>query len=381
MLSVRLQGSVGQFRLDTAFDAPEAGITALFGQSGAGKTTLVNMLAGLTKPEAGRISLGDDVLFDAERGIDLPPNQRRIGYVFQESRLFPHLSVRGNLHYGRRRRSADAGDIDFDAVVRLLDIEPLLGRRVRNLSGGERQRIALGRALLASPRLLLMDEPLASLDGARKDEILPFIERLRDDYAIPIVYVTHAMEELIRLADLMVIVDRGRIAASGPVEELMSRLDLRPLTGRFEAGSVLAVSVSGQDPEFGLTRLAFAGGEFQVPAIDAPIGQAFRLRVRARDVSLALSRPDDISVLNVFAGTVAEIGDPVDGEAQLDVKLDIGAPLWARITRKSVAEMGLVPGKKVHALIKAVSIDRRSAGLRPDSGAPDTSDTSGTSDP
>ena len=250
----------------------------------------------------------------------------------------------------------------------MLGILPLLDRRPRALSGGERQRVALGRAILASPKILLMDEPLASLDAPRKQEILPFIERLRDRVDVPIVYVTHAMDEIIRLADNLILIDQGRIAAVGPVEELTSRLDLRPLTGRYEAGSVIGAVVAGHDETFDLTSLNFSGGAFRVPRIGSPIGAHVRIRVRARDVSLALTQPEDISDLNIFKGRVAEIGasDGNAAGAQIDIRVDIGAPLWVRITRRALHDLRLVPGSDVVALIKSTSIDRQSLSTQKD---------------
>ncbi len=364
MLEVDVARRLGGFEIAADF-AAGAGVTALFGRSGSGKTSIVNMLAGLLTPDAGRIVVGGETLFDRAAGIDVPPERRRIGYVFQEARLLPHLGVRANLEYGRRR-APRAGRIAFDEVVGVLGIEHLLHRRPHQLSGGERQRIAIGRALLANPRVLLMDEPLASLDAPRRHEILSFIELLRANFAIPIVYVSHAMEEVIRLADTLVLVSDGRIAATGQVEELLSRLDLRPLTGRYEAGAVIAARVAGGDPEFGLTHLAFASGILRVTRLDLPEGTEVRVRIRARDVSLALARPIDISVLNMFEGTVTEIGTDFDDAVgpQLDVRLDIGVPLWARITRRSAHDLGIAPGRRVHALVKSVAIDRQSVGYR-----------------
>jgi molybdate transport system ATP-binding protein len=362
MIEVDVRRRVGEFSIDAKFVSESGGITALFGRSGAGKTTLVNMLAGLVKPDNGRIAVDGRVLFDSASGIDLAPEARRLGYVFQESRLFPHLSVRANLEYGMKRAPADERRIGLDAVTEVLGIGGLLARRPHHLSGGERQRVALGRALLASPRLLLMDEPLASLDAPRKAEILPFIERLRDRFQVPIVYVSHAMDEIVRLADTLVLMSEGSIAAVGPVEVLTSRLDLRPLTGRYEAGSVIAATVAGHDSEFGLTRLAFAGGTLTVPRLDAPEGQEIRVRIRARDVSLALTRPEGLSIQNVLPGTVMEIGAEIDERlfSDLDIRIDIGVPLWVRISRKAVAELGIAEGRKVFALIKGTSIDRQS---------------------
>ncbi len=359
MLAVDVRRRFGDFRLDARFEA-EGGVTALFGRSGSGKTTLVNLLAGLDRPDDGRIAVDGTVLFDAAGGIDLPPEHRRLGYVFQEGRLFPHLSVRGNLTFGMRRvRPADRHQ-DFDQVVRLLDLEPLLDRRPRSLSGGEKQRVAIGRALLASPRLLLMDEPLASLDAPRKNEILPFIERLRDVLRLPVVYVSHAVDEVVRLADTLVLLSDGRTVAAGGVEDIMSRLDLRPLTGRYEAGAVLTATVAGEDRAFDLTELAFAGHRLLVPRLGLPEGTRLRVRVRARDVALSLSRPTGTSVLNVFPGVVREI--ETGPGPQVDVLLDVGQPLIARITRRSLAELNLAPGRPVFALLKAVAVDRHSLG-------------------
>lgn len=371
MIEVDVRRRLGDVLIQAAFTSPPGGITALFGRSGAGKTALVNLLAGLDRPDEGRIAVDGTVLFDSEAGINLPPEKRRLGYVFQEARLFPHMSVRRNLTYGMKR---DSGGVVFDHVVELLDLARLLDRGPRDLSGGEKQRVAIGRALLASPRLLLMDEPLASLDMARKSEILPFIERLRDELAIPIVYVSHAMEEIVRLADTLVIMSDGKVAAVGSVEELMSRLDLRPLTGRYEAGAVLTVTVESHDMKAAITKLSFDGMTLIVPLADIPVGEELRIRIRARDVSLSLGAPKDISILNVFAGRVAEISDRKDG--QVDVIVDTGTRIWARITRLAARRLALEPGKPVHALIKAVAIDRQSLGrrkpayLRDDSGLP-----------
>jgi len=364
MIEVDVQRRLGDFELQVAFEAKAEGITALFGQSGAGKTTLVNLLAGLARPDRGRISVQGHVLFDSQSGVNVAPEKRRLGYVFQEDRLFPHLNVRANLEYGLRRIAADQRRIALPPVVEALDIEGLLERRTQTLSGGEKQRVSIGRALLASPHLLLMDEPLASLDTARKNEILPFIERLRDEFRIPIVYVSHSADEIVRLADTLVLLSRGRIAAVGPVEALMSRLDLRPLTGRYEAGAVIPGQVAGTDPEFGLAMLSFEGGTLTVPLADLEIGARIRVRIRARDVTLARKRPEDISTLNVFHGKIAEILGGGSGDALVDVRVDIGAPLWARITRRSLHDLSLGIGDEVYALIKGVAIDHGSVGLR-----------------
>jgi molybdate transport system ATP-binding protein len=365
MLEVSVRKALGSFDLHADFECPAQGIVALFGRSGAGKTSLVNALAGLLRPDAGRIAVQGTVLFDSGRGVDLPPDRRRIGYVFQEGRLFPHYSVRGNLLYGYRRAPVADRRIGFDQVVELLGLPPLLQRRPHQLSGGEKQRVALGRALLANPRLLLMDEPLAALDQPRKEEVLPFVERLRDELALPIVYVTHAMEEIVRLADSMVLVDDGRIAAVGPVEEITARLELRPLTGRYEAGAALPARVAGHHEGDQLSELAFDGGRLLVPALDLPVGHQLRVRIRARDVALSLSRPTDASFLNVLEGVVREVG--ADSGPMVDLRLQVGeASVWTRITQRSCRELGLAPGRRAFALVKAVAIDRYSLGrVRP----------------
>ena len=359
MLEMNVAARLGSFEIAAELACETTGIVAFFGRSGAGKTSLVNMLAGLVRPARGRIAVNGTVLFDSARGIDVPPERRRLGYVFQEGRLFPHLNVRRNLLYGYARAPAGERGVGLDQVVALLGLERLLARRPHDLSGGEKQRVALGRALLANPRLLLMDEPLAALDQPRKEDVLPFVERLRDSGAVPIVYVSHAMAEIVRLADTLVLISEGRVEAVGALEDLTSRLDLRPLTGRYEAGAVVRAEVLRQDAGDGLSALGFAGGTLLVPRVEAPPGTELRLRVRARDVSLALERPKDISTLNVLPCRVAAIGEE-DGP-QLDLRLDAGgAALWARITRRSLGLMGLAPGTRVYALIKAVAIDRTS---------------------
>ncbi|HLY45133.1 MAG TPA: molybdenum ABC transporter ATP-binding protein [Stellaceae bacterium] len=369
MLSVALTHRLGAFVLDAAFDSG-AGLTALFGRSGAGKTTLINMVAGLIRPDHGRILVDGEALTDTERGVFVPPRRRRIGYVFQEGRLFPHLTVRQNLLYGRwfAAKRAPAGDVD--QIVELLGIAALLGRRPANLSGGEKQRVAIGRALLARPRLLVMDEPLASLDEARKAEILPYIERLRDEARVPILYVSHLVGEVARLATTLVVLSEGRVAAVGPAAAIMGRIDLFPLTGRAEAGAILATRVAGHDNAFGLTILRAAAGELRVPALDLPVGAALRVRIRARDVMIALTPPAGLSALNVLPGTVAEIGH-AEG-AIVELRLDCaGEALVARLTRRSVETLGLEPGRPVYAVIKSIAFDHHAlaGALAPSAGA------------
>ena len=364
MLTVAVRHRLGDFQLDAAFEA-SGGLTALFGRSGAGKTSLANAIAGLIRPEQGRIAIDGEVLTDTAAGIFVPPQRRRVGYVFQEGRLFPHLTVRQNLLYGRWFAPKATRTTDLDQVVALLGIESLLARRPANLSGGEKQRVAIGRALLAGPRLLVMDEPLASLDEARKNEILPYIERLRDEAGIPIVYVSHAIAEVARLATTLVVISAGKVAAAGPTAAVMGRIDLFPLTGRAEAGALLTTRVAGHDENFGLTVLQTASGELRVPSLAAPLGTELRVRIRARDVMIAAEPPRGLSALNVLPGIVAEVGQG-DGPI-VEIRLDCaGDPLIARLTRRSVETLGLEPGRTVYAVIKSIAFDHHAiAGSAP----------------
>jgi molybdate transport system ATP-binding protein len=356
VIDIRVRRKQGDFVVDTAFISEGVGVTALFGESGAGKTSVINMVAGLVRPDEGRIVVNGSRLFDSEKGVDVPPEERRIGYIFQDGRLFPHLSVRSNLSYGMRLIPAAERRVGFDQVVALLGIEHLLPRRPAKLSGGEKQRVAIGRALLTNPSLLLMDEPLASLDGARKAEVLPFIGRLSRELSIPIFYVTHSLDEIVNLADTLVLMDAGRAVAVGRIEDLMSRLNLRQLTGYSECGSVLSTVVEIQDEAFGLTHLRFQGGVLKVPRFDSPPGTAVRVRIDARNVAIALKRPAQISVQNIFQGTIEEIAG--DNVSMVDVRVNIGCLLVARITPKAKADLGLKTGQQVFALIKSVGISR-----------------------
>jgi molybdate transport system ATP-binding protein len=340
--------------LEAAFEA-EGGVTALFGRSGSGKTTLINVVGGLLRPERGRVVLDGEMLVDTEARRFVPPHRRRIGYVFQESRLFPHLDVRANLLFGRRLARGTDG-ISFDDVVDLLGIVPLLARHAAGLSGGERQRVAIGRALLARPRLLLMDEPLAALDVARKAEILPFLERLRD-LGIPILYVSHALSEVGRLADRIVVMEDGHVAAAGPVDEVSARLDVAALRSAREAGAILTARVEAHDPGFALTQVVTEAGPLYVPLLERPVGASLRILVSARDVTLSLYPPKGTSALNVLAGHVAEMGAEVAGDPTMEVRLVCGgASLVVRLTRRSLAEMDLHPGTSVYAAVKSVAL-------------------------
>jgi molybdate transport system ATP-binding protein len=361
MLKVIVARKLPAFELDVEF-ASDSGITALFGRSGSGKTTLVNAIAGLVSPDRGTIEVNGECLFDSARGIDVPVERRRVGYVFQEGRLFPHLTVRGNLNYGYELVRTAERHVTLDKVVDLLGLGHLLERRPANLSGGEKQRVAIGRALLANPRVLLMDEPLASLDQLRKAEILQYIERLHDEIRIPIIYVTHSVEEIVRLADTVVLMAAGKVIAAGKTREVMGRPELRAHTGIFEGGTVIDAKVVAHDLQYDLSVLEFAGGLLSVPGVDALAGESIRVRIRARDVSLALTRPVDISVSNVMQGRIVAI-NPEQG-ASANVRVDIGGTiLTARVTRHSVERLRLAPGGEVYALIKAVSFDRHSSGF------------------
>src|SRR5436190_3886471 len=361
-LHVELRKRRGDFTLESAFSAPTPGVTAIFGRSGCGKSTLISRIAGLLTPDGGRVVVGDDVWHDSERHLSVDTRHRRMGVVFQDARLFPHLTVRANLEYGLRRLPKTAErPMKFDDVVSLLGLTTLITRRTHELSGGERQRVALGRALLAQPRLLLLDEPLASLDLARREEVLRYIELLRDDLHIPIVYVTHSVAEITRLADAVVLLSEGKAIAVGKVDEIMGRLDLRPQTGRYEAGAVIETTVAAQDLDYGLTTLRFSGGELIVPNVEALVGERVRVRIRARDVALAAARPASLSILNVLQASVVAIAN--DGGPIVEVQLKVGdVSLAARITRRSLTELGVSEGREIYALIKAVSIDRRSVG-------------------
>lgn len=356
-ISVLLRHDFGGFTLDAAFEVPHSGITALFGPSGSGKTSIVNAIAGLLKPKQGRIVLGDDVVLDTQADVFVPPRLRRIGYVFQDSRLFPHLSVENNLRFGWRRSATRAEESEFSRIVSLLGLEPLLSRRPLKLSGGEKSRVALGRALLSAPRLLLLDEPLSALDGARKAEIMPYLERLRDEAKLPMLYVSHSLDEVARLADDVIVLKAGRIVAQGAVFDMLARLELPELTGTPSYGAVIDTRVVAHRDD-GLSVLGFDGGEIIVPLLQVPVASRLRVRIRAEDVMLATEEPRGISANNVVRCTVTAIRDT--GASHADVALLCGsAHLLARITPASVKRLALVPGSTVFAIAKSVIVDPR----------------------
>jgi molybdate transport system ATP-binding protein len=352
MLEVSLRHAFSGFTLDAHFRAPP-GVTVLFGRSGSGKTTIVNAVAGLLMPDEGRIAAGEWVLLDTAQGVRLPPHRRRLGYIFQEGRLFPHLTVRQNLAYGAWFAPKDAPREDMGRVVDLLGIADLLDRRPGALSGGEKQRVAIGRALLSAPRLILADEPLAALDDARKAEILPYFERLRDDVNVPILYVSHSASEVARLATTVVALEEGRVIGQGPAAEVLSDPAVLP-TGAREAGAVITAKVAAHH-EDGLTELDAGGAALFLPRLGQPPGSSLRVRIAAHDVILSRTRPEGLSALNIVPGTVRELR-PGEGPGMI-VGLDTQAGrLLARITQRSAQALELAEGMPVHAVIKTVAV-------------------------
>jgi molybdate transport system ATP-binding protein len=342
------------FRFQAAIDAPATGVTGVFGPSGSGKTTLLRCLAGLERRARGHLRFLGETWQDDARGVFVPTHRRAVGYVFQEARLFPHLSVRSNLAYGARRAPGRTDPQRLAHIIELLGLQPLLTRYPHQVSGGEQQRVAIGRALLTRPRLLLMDEPMASLDQARKAEIMPYLEDLHRELAVPVIYVSHAMEEIARLSDTLVLIEQGAIRAAGPLHEVLPRLDL-PLAHTEDAASALDATVARHDEHFHLTEVVFAGGRLTIPRQALPVGAPLRLMVHARDVSLALSRVADSSILNIIEARVAETRQQEGGRTL--VRLEVGGtPLLARITRKSCERMELAAGRRVYAQIKSVAV-------------------------
>jgi len=352
MLRVSATKRLGDFRLDVAFELPTPGVVALFGPSGCGKTTSVNVIAGLARPDAGLVALDDSVLLDTRQGVEVPAQRRRIGYVFQDARLFPHLNVSSNLKFALRR-ALGSHFIRLDEVVSLLDLGRLMARRVHQLSGGERQRVAIGRALLSQPRLLLLDEPLASLDRERREEVLPYLETLRDRLAIPMVYVSHQFDEVLRLATHIVLMRAGSVVAQGGIDAMSLNPALRSLIGPESVGAVLDGVVIGEERE--LTRVRLASGEIKVQAIGAVAGTALRVQLLARDIIVSTQSPHHLSVRNNLAGVITQV---IDEDAGSDlIAIDIGgAQLLARVTKAATRELGLAPGLPAWALVKSASL-------------------------
>jgi len=361
------------FRLNASFSANE-GITALFGPSGSGKTTLLNCLAGLEQPDKGYIALNGKILFDHKNGINVPAEQRRIGYVFQDARLFPHMTVQQNLSFGAPYVKDHDRWAETDEVIHLLGLRSLLDRLPHKLSGGEKQRVAIGRALLSCPRILLMDEPLSNLDPARRLEIMPYIRKVRDEFNIPIVYVTHNVDELIRLADKVVLMELGAVAAEGTVEEVLNnhalQSHLRPggkSDGNADLSTVLNGKLSSHDLDGGVSMIDIGGDEIFVPRVHIDRNEAVRLRIKARDVALALDKPVDVSVLNCLPCTIVDIEDHHWGRVDIALKTDHARPLWASITRRSYLHLDLKQDQRVWALIKSVALETGLAGLEHES--------------
>jgi molybdate transport system ATP-binding protein len=358
-LSVSLSHAFPGFTLEAAFEAPE-GLTVLFGRSGSGKTTVVNAVAGLLKPDRGRITVAGRPLCDTAQGLWLPPHRRRLGYVFQEGRLFPHLTVRQNLAYGARFAPRGAPGPDPVAVIDLLGIGRLLARRPGALSGGEKARVAIGRALLSRPEVLLMDEPLAALDQARREEILPYLERLRDETRVPILYVSHSVAEVARLATTLVLLREGRVLRTGPATEVLADPAAAHAIGLAEAGAVVEARLLGQEPD-GLTVLATSAGRLYLPRIAAPEGAAIRIRIHASDVILSRRAPEGLSALNILPGTIeaVHLGEGPGAMVQLRSGSDL---ILARLTRRSVEALALAPGVTCHAILKTVAVARGDIG-------------------
>ena len=366
MLEVSIVRQLAGFRLDATFTAPTPGVIALFGRSGSGKSSLTNVIAGLLAPDSGTVCLDGEVLTDVRRGLTVPVERRRIGYVFQDARLFPHLSVAGNLRYGERRRRDAPTRIGFDVVVELLGLARLLERIPWQLSGGERQRVSLGRALLSQPRLLLLDEPLASLDVARREEVLPYLVALRDRLSMPMVYVSHQFDEVLRLATHLVLLEAGRVLAEGPVEEMSLYPELQSVIGPDLVGAVVDGLVTRVNADTGSAELSVGTGTLQVSLREVPLGARVRLQLLARDVILATQPVQGLSVRNALASTVIAISDDVFGAVL--VRVDVGgAIVLARITQDARRALNLRPGDAVWTLVKAVSTRGHTYRLAPGS--------------
>jgi molybdate transport system ATP-binding protein len=354
LFSIRASKRRDGFALQVAIEVREPGVVALFGRSGCGKTTLVNIVAGLLAADDAYVAIDGVVLEDSKARVRVPAERRRIGYVFQDARLFPHLDVLGNLRYGEQRAPQGARTIGLDQVTQLLGLGALLQRRVRQLSGGERQRVALGRALLSQPRLLLLDEPLASLDAARREEVLPYLERLRDELAIPMIYVSHQFEEVLRLATHVVLLEQGRVVAQGGLSEVSLHPELRAIVGPESVGAVLRGVIEASDAVTGLTAVRVGNGTLHLTLRGARSGAAVHVQLLARDVILATARPEGLSVRNALPGTIAHLTR--DDEDTDLVHVDVGgAIVLSRVTRAAVAALGLHTGMAVWVLVKAVS--------------------------
>lgn len=340
------------FSLDVDLTIAYRGVTALFGPSGCGKTTLLRAIAGLEYSHRGHLQIGDELWQSPNRFV--PPHKRSVGYVFQEPSLFAHLNVRRNIEYGLKRQRRKAQEISMDQATELLGIGHLLTRMPHQLSGGEQQRVAIARALAPCPAILLLDEPLASLDDRRKLEILPYLDSLHRKLEIPVIYVSHSRDEVARMADYLILLKEGQVEAAGQIGALFSRLDLM-LAHEADAESIIEAKVTGHDDMFGLTRLDFPGGQFSITSKPLPMSTSVRLRVRARDVSITLAQHNDTSILNIIPATIDQIAEERD--SQVTVRMMMGpTPILSRITRRSSEHLGLKPGKKIYAQVKSVAL-------------------------
>jgi molybdate transport system ATP-binding protein len=354
MLKVAVKKRRGTFALEAQFELPTPGVVALFGRSGCGKSTLVNVIAGLLKADSGHVVLDDAVLLDTQRHIDVPPERRRIGYVFQDAKLFPHLSVAANLRYAQDRARVSAY-VGMDLVADLLDLGALMHRRTHQLSGGERQRVAIGRALLSQPSLLLLDEPLASLDASRREELLPYLETLRDQLALPMVYVSHDFDDVLRLATHLVLMESGRTTAQGNLSDMSLNPGVRAIIGADAVGAIVDGTVLGLDPMSGLLRVQVGHGELKVHFGKAAHGAKLRVQLLARDLIVATRAPQQLSVRNSLTGVVTAVTD--DHEDSDLIAIDIGGTIiMARVTKAATRELGIVAGLSVWALVKTVSL-------------------------
>jgi len=361
MFSVAVKKRRGSFELNAQFESPTPGVVALFGRSGCGKSTLVQVIAGLLDADVGRIALDDSLLLDTAAQVNVPAERRRIGVVFQDPRLFPHMSVAANLDYGRKR-AAPPFFVTLDAVADLLGIGHLMDRRTHQLSGGEQQRVAIGRALLSQPHLLLLDEPLASLDAARRSEVLPYLESLRDQLAVPMAYVSHDFDEVLRLATHLVLMDAGRTIAQGELTAMSLNAELRSIIGPEAVGAIIEGTVLDPDGLSGLTRIRVGRGELKVEPLQAAVGAKLRVQLLARDLIVATSAPRDLSVRNVIEGVVTQLVNDSGGSDLVSIDIG-GALIMARITCAATRELLLAPGRPVWALVKSVSLRGHLGGL------------------
>ncbi|MFP2238015.1 molybdenum ABC transporter ATP-binding protein ModC [Pseudescherichia vulneris] len=350
MLELNFTQTLGNHCLTINESLPASGITAVFGVSGAGKTSLINAISGLTRPQQGRIVLNGRVLNDVEKKICLSPEKRRVGYVFQDARLFPHYKVRGNLRYGMAKSMAG----QFDKLVALLGIETLLDRLPGGLSGGEKQRVAIGRALLTAPELLLLDEPLASLDIPRKRELLPYLQRLAREINIPMLYVSHSLDEILHLADKVLVLEEGNVKAFGNLEDVWGSSVMHPWLPQDQQSSILKVTVLEHHPHYAMTALGLGDQHLWVNKLERPVQSAVRVRIQASDVSLVLQPPVHTSIRNVLRAKVANC---YDNNGQVEVELEVGGrTLWARISPWARDDLAVKPGQWLYAQIKSVSI-------------------------